>query len=106
MLYDTKWDQKTKTDPFSLESLIAWLEKQPAEKAYDYCDPWNCLLCQYFAAMGFEDVRVSENHLSASSGEYEFSRVFNWDIANCNHTADETFGRALMRARKIAGRRR
>lgn len=32
MLYDPKWEQQTKTDPYSLDNLIAWLEQQPAEK--------------------------------------------------------------------------
>jgi hypothetical protein len=39
MLYDPKWEAKT-TDPFTLESLIAWLEKQAGpERAGIGCGP-------------------------------------------------------------------
>ena len=58
MLYDKRWDAKTKTDPLSLDSLIAWLEKQPADAKYCYSDTGACLLAQYFAAIGFEGILV------------------------------------------------
>lgn len=62
MLYDKRWD-KTKVDPFSLESLVAWLEKMPARKAYDYmgCEG-KCLLEQYFASKGFKNVEVGGSY--------------------------------------------
>ena len=57
MLYDKRWDKpEVKADPFSLDSLVAWLEKQPAAKVYCYEDTGVCLLSQYFTAMGFERV--------------------------------------------------
>ena len=60
MLYDKRWDKpEVKFDPFSLDSLVAWLEKQPAAKRYCYTDPGHCLLTQYFSAMGFKRVLVS-----------------------------------------------
>ena len=35
MLYDPKWEKpEVKADPFSLDALIAWLEKQPANGTY------------------------------------------------------------------------
>lgn len=58
MLYDPKWEVKTKPDVFSLASLIAWLEKQPATNEYCYMDTGLCLLGRYFTAMGFENVLV------------------------------------------------
>ena len=52
MLYDPRWDQQTKAVPYSLEDLIAWLEKQPAKKSYCWRDARTCLLGQYAAAIG------------------------------------------------------
>jgi hypothetical protein len=51
MLYDPKWEQQTKADPFTLESLIAWLEKQPAATEYRYADIYGCLICKYLTAI-------------------------------------------------------
>jgi len=50
---------KTKADPFSLETLIAWLEKQPLEGKYYFFSTHNCLLARYFKAQGFSKVEVS-----------------------------------------------
>jgi hypothetical protein len=37
MLYDKRWEKpEVKADPLTLESLIAWLEKQPSHKKYDF----------------------------------------------------------------------
>ena len=44
MLYDPKWAEKQ--DVFSLESLISWLEKQPGQTEYNYCNPMECLIAQ------------------------------------------------------------
>ena len=89
---------ETRPDVFSLDGLIAWLEKQPAEKKYCYMDTGACLLCQYLVSIGvpFEGVY----------GTY-------WDDAN-NVTHDipasvahipveypRTFGAALSRARAL-----
>lgn len=39
MLYDKRWDKpEVNADPFSVDSLVAWLEKQPAAKVYCYAD--------------------------------------------------------------------
>lgn len=59
MLYDPKWQKtETKSDPFSLESLIAWLEKQPANASYCYLSNGECLLAHYFSEAGFRNVRM------------------------------------------------
>lgn len=53
MPYDKRWDRQTKADPFSLEGLIAWLEKQPADKTYNFSNCQGlCLLSQYLTASG------------------------------------------------------
>ena len=58
MLYDPKWEGEVKADPFKIESLVAWLEKQPADEQYCYLSNGECLLAQYFTAAGFENVRM------------------------------------------------
>ena len=54
MLYDKRRD--VKAEPFALTSLVAWLEKQPDDEAYDYNCNGKCLLSQYFIAHGFKNV--------------------------------------------------
>jgi hypothetical protein len=85
MLFEPKWE--VKADPFSLESLIAWLEKMPAEKEYNWASA-NCLLCQYLAEKGRNPMR-----------EY---RLFNLDLrCDVAQARPWTFGAALERARKL-----
>lgn len=91
MLYDPKWDKETKADPFSLESLIAWLEKQPAETTYNYCDATACLIAKYLQAMGVKNY-VMDTPLFQH-------RVFG-EVANGGERID-TYGAALARARKL-----
>lgn len=56
MLNRIEWDKsKVQADIFSLEGLIAWLEKQPARMEYCYLDNGDCLLGRYFTAMGFKE---------------------------------------------------
>jgi hypothetical protein len=90
MLYDPKWEQETKADPFSLASLIAWLEKQPAETEYSYIDPRFCVIGQWRKAMGAVDVVVSL--WNAPMNKF-------WAIAI---SQPRTFGAALTRARMVA----
>lgn len=52
MPYDKRWDRtETKPDVFSLEGLVGWLEKQPAETAYEWFRPEGCLVCKYLQAV-------------------------------------------------------
>lgn len=46
--------KEVKADPFSLESLIAWLENQPAKKRYCFMDTGHCLIAQYFDHCGIK----------------------------------------------------
>lgn len=106
MLYDPKWEQTTQTDPFSLESLIAWLEKQPEDKSYCYTSSGRCLLAQYFTAQGFADVLVGAYDVDYSVNRewdtnVEFGPAFH-DIAQ-GYPRD--FGAALARARKALAAR-
>jgi hypothetical protein len=48
MLCDPQWNAAA--DPFSLDSLIVWLEKRPASGQYNFHDRrGRCMLCQYLA---------------------------------------------------------
>ena len=87
---------KTKADPFSLESLIAWLEMQPADKTYNWSDcEGGCLIGLYGAAMGWSwhDVCTAERLCDAPY--YRLSTA-NGCIA---YSTPHTFSGALSRAR-------
>ncbi len=58
MLLDTKnpyWQRQVKADPFTLENLIAWLEKRDPWERYIVMDVDHCLLGQFAFAMGASD---------------------------------------------------
>ncbi len=95
MLYNPNWEQKT-TDAFSLQSLIAWLEKQPAHLTYEYAFPKTCMLAQYFEASGFTNVNMLI--LGFEHGLNQEKKLpLGWNaIAQCH---PRTFGGALERAR-------
>lgn len=96
MLYNKNWDAKTVTsDPFTLESLIAWLEKQPAAVTYNWHDcNGACLIGIYFAVHGHPwDARRYCNFTDFNTRS---------DIAG---TEPFTFGAALTRARKALAAR-
>ena len=109
MLYDPKWEQKTETkaDPMKLETLIAWLEKQPANGWYEYGCIGKCLIAQYFTAKGFVDVsvgidRFTHGPIEARECDTKFPDAFN-DIAIADAFERQwTYGAALKRARKLA----
>jgi len=96
MLYDPKWE-KPKADVFSLEGLIAWLEKQPADEVYDWYDIDGCVLCQYLQGAGGYAEPAAYPGLTLST-------IKNWGQQGyfeiCG-TAPFTFGAALVRARSI-----
>lgn len=115
MLYNESTGKpKVQADVFSLESLIAWLEKQPADSEYCYFDSGTCLLTQYFAAAGFQNVYVfvdgfwqGQDKIPGWVGQDEaiaigrltrMPPVFN-HIAQTDWR-NRTFGAALSRARK------
>lgn len=100
MLFDPKWNQQTKADPLSLESLIAWLEQQPADKTYCFLDTGRCLIATYFQA----------KNIAKSVGGVTFlplgSKVRR-KIPDCFNEVAEftpfTYGAALERARALRG---
>jgi len=86
---------ETKADPFSLESLIAWLEKQPANKTYCYEDTGHCLHAQFFTAQGINWSCLGNVLVRIDGYVRDIPLSF-------QHTAQRhphTFGAALKRAR-------
>ena len=98
MLYRIEWDRPKVADVFSLESLIAWLEKQPTDGRYCYINNGRCLLSQYFRAMGFQRVRMLPWKFDHSDGEARLPEIFD-QIAQGHDPGDWVFGAALARAR-------
>jgi hypothetical protein len=101
MLYDKRWDKsEVKADPFSLESLIAWLEKQPATKRYDWenCDG-GCLIGLYGQAHG---ISWDAMQRVDDGGDSPYSKLTPGGIA---FRYPRTFGAALKRARKALAER-
>lgn len=103
MLYNPDWN-KTKANPFALDTLIAWAEKQPPEAHYDYKNCLHCYLAQYFLAQGFQRVELSKNIVKSWDKGLILSlprsdilpQLFNWIAEEVPHT----FGAAAERARK------
>lgn len=96
MLYDPKWE--VKADPFSLESLIAWLEMQPGDKTYCYMDTGGCLLHQYLNAVGVGVGSMGGTVYSLSS-DPETDITLPMPLRRVARTTPHTFGAALTRAR-------
>lgn len=104
MLYDKRWDEpKVKADPFSLESLIAWLEKQPGATEYCYSDTGHCLLAQYFEAAGFEQALLGSETISWGNADIEVKLPLHFNEIAQGSGGIRTFGAALERARKTLG---
>lgn len=90
----------TKADPFKLKTLIAWLEKQPADGAYCYLSNGACMLAKYFTAQGLKRVELGANFLSHAGGVRKLPTAFN-GIAQYG---PRTYGAALDRARALVQR--
>ena len=94
-----------KHDPFSLESLVAWLERQPEDGAYCFGDCLKCMLAQYFTALGFDDVNLSDVRMYHKGGSVPLPAMFNaialdaFGVFNRPGDFRHTFGAALTRAR-------
>jgi hypothetical protein len=89
------------TDPFSLTSLVSWLELQPPAQTYCYTDIGHCLLSQYMLGMGFKGVNCgafANVRWEEPDGKIVFKDLGEqfWQVA-VNHPRD--FGSALIRAR-------
>ena len=115
MLYDKRWDKpEVKADPFSLDSLIAWLEKQPGDETYCYIESGECLLTQYFTASGYNNVYMfttgfwhGQDQIPGHAGRDEAIEMGRYTplpagFDRIAHARPHTFGAALVRARKAS----
>lgn len=98
MLFDPKWDQQTKADPFKLEGLISWLETQPKDKKYDFMNcEGACLYGQYMASVGVPWKQAGACSVYYAGDKHKsFREGVVYPIAG---EGTETFGAALGRAR-------
>jgi hypothetical protein len=107
MLYNKDWENThIKADPFSLESLIAWLETMPADATYSWDDGSECMLGQWLRTI---DPKVECKFDTGNLYLYEVlgGRV---DLSSFEKIARldydwDTFGAALDRARKSLAER-
>ena len=92
MLFDPKWEQETRADPFTLRGLIAWLEKKPAETQYCWLRTDRCLVAHYLRDVTGE---------RCPGGKWIFSTVLGdgWPYYEIAALAPHTYGAALKRAR-------
>lgn len=97
MLYDPKWEVEVKTDPFSRESLVAWLEKQDPNESYDWHCQGRCMLGQW--------LRSIEPFSAGNPDGDSWSYIVNGAVMDFSKFTDialygdATFGAALARAR-------
>lgn len=98
MLWNPKFDKpaETKTNPFTLESLIAWLETMPADTEYPYMNVQECIACQYLQAHGYQRPWEGPDaglalYARAMGGEDNYFKIA--------QSGRWTFGAALERAR-------
>lgn len=94
MLYDPKWHQPP-ADIFALESLIAWLERQPGDREYCYVANGRCLIAQYLIYNGHTKVHVD------AAGRWRSNEGSDQTIPLWRVSIPQpwTFGAALTRAR-------
>lgn len=86
----------------SLKGFIGWLERQPAERRYNWRDPRKCACGQYAAALG-----IRGDWLTSCGDPYD-PHNDTWRLLNhiafgrghLFHRQDWTFGEALKRARR------
>jgi hypothetical protein len=101
MLYDPQWEFRN--DPFSLQSLVAWLERQDPLEDYCYSSTGECLLARYFAERGFNKVIMAAAffyHFPRRDALYEVAFLPEHFNAIAKGKV-RTFGAALDRAREL-----
>lgn len=98
MLYNPDW--KKPAEVLSLESLIAWLEKQPADGTYDFMCCGECLLAQYFTSCGFSAVSMGSSTFQLDGIERSLPPIWNAIARGTSITLGRwTFGAAFSRDR-------
>lgn len=102
-------------DVSTLDGLIAWLETQDPETAYDYCNASTCLLTRYLASRGWHKAPLSAcydagitRHLSMVYWQgYGPLYQVGWrdPLADAAYESggQSTYGAALTRAKALRG---
>jgi len=96
MLHNPNWD---KSNPYSVASFIAWLEKQPPDKEYSPLNWKTCAMGQYFIAMTGS---AAPSGMAAEKSASIMLKTL-YAIAVPKYWGERdmcTFGAALKRARK------
>lgn len=101
MLYDPKWEQETKADPFTLENLVAWLETQDPTTEYEVLEPSICLMGQFASSQGSHDPEFVSMRLTDDLVG-PFCRIAFGRLCGGPYT----FGAALERARAELAKQR
>ena len=93
----------TTADAFQLSTLVAWLETKNPEEKYCYYDQGNCLLGQYFTALGFTNMCMMTTTFYLIGGIRRTLPAYFDDVAHGVYGSPRrwTFGAALDRARKL-----
>lgn len=101
MLYNQDWGAKQ--DVFSLDSLIAWLEKQPPHAHYDYTRPDLCLVAQYGKANAIPNIdNLSPKGLDELGWRFIAAGDCRGATSNeCRASGMWIFGAALERAKAM-----
>jgi hypothetical protein len=93
-------------DPFSLDALIAWLEKQPGETEYDYRDTDNkhggCLFSRYAVFLGYSADFDGYADMIGAWGTFPGDP---FEESRLAVSEPHTLGAALQRARALRGAR-
>lgn len=97
---------ETKADPFTLASLIAWLEQQPHARHYVFCQFNECLLGQWLrssdpAARSALADEAPSGFFYRAHGKTVDLTAFKEIVTGRSHAdhSGHTFGAALERAR-------
>lgn len=96
---------EVKTDPFSLDGLIAWLAQQPPDRKYEwyYCEA--CLMHAYFSeGLALPNVPGHPTLFLRGGNIFSYSDLFS--SVHAYHAVGKptpwTFGAALSRARMLS----
>jgi hypothetical protein len=106
MYVDEKRHGEVTADPFKRSTLIAWLERKNPTEVYCYIDTGKCLMCQYFADHGYQDLIMNSRGFDSRGNKFtplpeHFDDIASGamrDLTDKNHF---TFGAALKRARAV-----
>lgn len=100
MYLDTKREGEAQTATPSLRGLIAWLETKDQTETYDWSNAENCVLGQYYRALGMpHTVRLIGFKTQADDMGIDVNDLCCIATDNQMDEGPRTFGGALKRAR-------